>query len=233
MKELRIVIVEPIYQVNLGYIARICKNFGVRRLNLVNPRCKYKGNEAIKYSKHARGLLENAVVFKSIAQATKGTFVVGTTALWRKTGKAFYNVYTPDKLLQLTKKNKISRLSVLIGRDNTGLTKEELAGCDATVFIPTDGEYSALNISHALAIILYSFSDYLVKTGKDMESNAADYKDIERISKLFKMIISKRKDIRDKRAVTMAFDHLIKRSAPTKKELAALSVALSPKHLSA
>ena len=230
MKELRIVVVEPIYQVNLGYIARACKNFGVKRLNLVNPKCKYKGKEAVKYSKHARDLLESAAVFKSIAQATKGTFVVGTTALWRKTGKAFYNVYTPGKLLGLVKRNRISRVSVLIGRDNIGLTKDELAGCDATIYIPTSGEYSALNISHALVIILYSFSSYLIKSDKDMESNAADHRDIEGLSRLFKMVVSKRKDIRDKKAVTMAFNHVIKRSAPTGKELAALSAALSPRH---
>ncbi len=228
MNKLKVVIVEPVYQINLGYIARALKNFGINELNLVRPKCNYKGKDAIKYSKHARDLLQGARIFKSIDEATKGSFVVGTTALWEKTGKSFHNVYMPEDLLKLIKKNGITNVSVLIGRDDTGLTKEELAGCDANIFIPTNQEYSALNISHALAIILYAFSEYLTDKNR-LERFAADSKDLNRINKLFKLLLSKRNDIRDKRAVALAFSHIISRSLPTKKELGALSVALSPR----
>ncbi|HUC39047.1 MAG TPA: RNA methyltransferase [Candidatus Acidoferrum sp.] len=227
MDDLNIVIVEPIYQINLGYMARVLKNFGIERMNLVNPRCRYRGKEAIKYSKHARGLLEGAKVFGSIEEATKGSFVVGTTAIWRKTGVAFYNVYTLERLLGMVKKNKRRRVSVLIGRDNIGLTKEELAKCDATIFIPTSDEYPALNISHALAIILYAFTNAFQK--RQMESYSASAKEEQRVKALFSRMISKRMDIRDKRAVAMAFDHIIGRANPTKKEIGALSIALSPR----
>ena len=227
MDWLNLVIVEPMYQQNLGYIARVSKNFAIKRLNLVRPRCNYRGKEAIKYSKHARELLENAKISDSVKEATKGTFVVGTTALWRKTGKAFYNVYTPEKLLDSIKRRKIRRVSLLIGRDDTGLTKDELASCDASVFIPAASEYPALNISHALAILLYAFSE---AKGTEIDGLGAKSSEIGRLSRLFKMMVSERKDIRDRHAVSMAFDHIIKRSAPTKKELGALSVALSPRH---
>lgn len=226
MNELRVVVVEPVYQINMGYIARASKNFNIKRLSIVNPRCNYKGKEAIKYSKHARELLEGATVFKSIGDATKGTFIVGTTAIWRKTGRAFYNVYTPEGLLKLVKKNGIRKVSILIGRDNTGLTKDELAGCDANVFIPASDEYPALNISHALAIMLYVFSDTMHWKG---QPSAPGYKEIERINKLFKDLVWKKKGIRDKKAVAMSFRHIVMRAAPTRKEIGALSVALSPK----
>ncbi len=225
MNELRVVVVGPMYQQNLGYIARVSKNFGVERLFIVSPRCDYKGKEAIKYSKHAKELLQNAKVLRSIKEATKGTFVVGTTALWRKTGKAFYNVHTPASLAKLIRKNGISRVSLLLGRDDTGLTKEELTGCDASVFIPTNEDYQALNISHALAILLYVFSGNRWKGGPD----AADSRDMEKIVRLIKAFLLKRRDIRDKRAVSMALKHVISRASPTKKELNAISVALSPR----
>ncbi len=226
MKEIRIVLVEPMYQINLGYIARVAKNFGITSLSLVNPKCSYRGKQAIKYSKHARELLQRAKLFRSIGAATRGTFVMGTTAIWRKTGSSFYNVYDPRKALGLIKRNRISRVSILIGRDNIGLTKEELEGCDATVFIPTSDEYPAMNISHALAVLLYAFSSG--EKWKD-QPGAPSRKEVGRVSRLFEMMVSRRKDIRDKKAVTMAFNHIIKRSAPTKKELGALSVALSPR----
>ncbi len=224
----RVVVVEPIYQINLGYMARVSKNFGVKRLNLVNPRCKYNGKEAVKYSKHARELLENARVFKTLDSAVGGTFVLGTTAIWRKTGGAFFNVYSLGGFMKLAKKNKIKNISVLIGRDNIGLTKEELAKCDATVFIPTSDEYPALNISHALGILLYAFSSM---NGHDQVANSsASREEVERVKFLFTKLIAKRKDIRDKKAVAMSFGHILKRSGPTKKEVSALSVALSPKY---
>ncbi len=224
----RVVIVEPIYQINLGYIARISKNFGIKRLNLVNPKCKYKGKEAIKYSKHARELLENAKLFGSIDSAVKGTFVLGTTAIWRKTGEAFFNVYPLERFMKLVKKNRIRDISILIGRDNIGLTKAELAKCDATIFIPASDDYPALNISHALGILLYAFSSMNVKDQVGNVSATPD--EIERVKLLFTRLIAKRKDIRDKKAVAMSFEHILKRSSPTKKEASALSVALSPKY---
>lgn len=225
--ELRVVLVEPMYQVNLGYIARVAKNFGIRQLNLVNPRCKYVGKEAVKYSKHASELLEGARVFKSLKAAVKGTFVLGTTALWRKTGEAFHNVYTLEGFIRLARRNKIRSVSVLIGRDDTGLTKEELSMCDATVFIPTNDGYPSLNISHALGIILYALS---ARENEIPLKAAASPEEIARLRGLFNRMISKRRNIRDRKAVQMSFDHILMRSNPTKKEVSALSIAFSPRH---
>ncbi len=230
--ELRVVLVEPIYQINLGYTARVAKNFGVDKLYLVNPMCKYNGKEAIKYAKHARDLLSNAKICRSMKDATHGTLLLGTTALWRKTGKSFFNVYTLDRALHLLEKRGATKVSIIIGRDNTGLSKEELSMCDATVFIPTNEDYPVLNISHALAILLYSFTQSSLSRKYPFESSLyADNREINSICNLFSKTIGKRNDIRDKNAVLMSFNHILKRSFPTKKELSALSIALSPRYI--
>ena len=52
----KIIIVQPRYQINLGYIARVSKNFGIKQLFFVKPRTKI-GHRAIMFSKHARDLL--------------------------------------------------------------------------------------------------------------------------------------------------------------------------------
>ena len=70
--EVKVILVEPKYQINLGYIARTAMNFGVRRLFLVNPRTDPKGKTALMYAKHARSLLENARTYKSLDDATEG-----------------------------------------------------------------------------------------------------------------------------------------------------------------
>lgn len=231
MEEIRVIVVEPKYQINLGYIARTLMNFGIRKINLVKPRCNYKGKQAIKYSKHAHELLEKAKIYPSFQSSIADAgLVVGTTGIWHKSGKSFFNVYTFDKLLDLIKNNKIKskKISLIIGRDDTGLTKEELAMCDATVFIPADKDYPILNISHALAILLYGLTkERGTSQHYDMQRMYADTNDTKRIFRLFEILVKSKQDIRDKPAVIAAFNHIIRRSAPTKKELSALAIALA------
>ncbi len=223
---LRVIIVEPLYQINLGYIARIAKNFGVRELIIIKPRCQVKGKEALKYSKHAADLLSNAKVTESLSDAIAGTFVIGTTALPEKTGSAFHNIFTVDETIKMLEKNKAKAASLLIGRDDTGLSKDEIKKCDAVISIETPGEYSSLNISHALAILLYEFTNKLGVNKKYLK-RSAENEDVEQVIRLFRKLISGRKDIRKKKDVEMAFSHVVKRACPTKKELAAISIAIS------
>ena len=225
MENIDVILVEPLYQINLGYIARALANFGFKRLNLVNPRCKYDGKEAIKYSKHAVALLKKAGVYKSIDDATKHCdIVVGTTGIWLKSSESFFNVYA---LNDAKKFLRGKRIGLLIGRDDTGLTKEELRKCDLTIFVPTSKEYPVLNISHALAIILYELTK--LEHSDDVKARGfyADKRSVDGIKKLFWSFIKDRSDIRDKKSVMLAFEHMLKRSGPTKKELRAISIALS------
>lgn len=159
MVSIEIAVMEPKYQVNLGYIARISKNFGVSKLLLVNPRCNYKGKEAIKYSKHAHELLQKAKICKSIKQLDRG-FIIGTTGIWHKTDQSFYNIYDLGIIRKMAEKASSSGkiITLLLGRDDTGLSKEELKVCDATISLEANGEYPILNISHALAIILHGLT---------------------------------------------------------------------------
>ncbi len=224
-----VVLMEPKYQVNLGYIARVMKNFGLEKLYLINPRCNYKGKEAIKYSKHARALLEHAKICKSMAEATKGAFVLGTTGLWSKTDRSFHNAYTLQNAGRILKNASINkRVVLLIGRDDTGLSKDELRACDATIFIGANRDYPVLNISHALAIMLYELtrSQYGKEYGF-MDSLYADAKHQKMALTLFGKMIKSNKSIRDKESVAMAFKHVLSRSMPTKKEINAIAIALA------
>jgi rRNA methylase len=53
---------------------------------------------------------------------------------------------------------KHRKVLLILGRDTTGLTNEEIMKCDDLIKIPTSEEYPALNISHSLAILLYIWS---------------------------------------------------------------------------
>jgi tRNA/rRNA methyltransferase len=86
----RIVLVSPEYEQNLGAVARAMKNFGFSELFMVAPKCDPQGFDAIKFSKHAREVLESARICKTLAEATRGCKLsVGTTGVvfrhWHQT----------------------------------------------------------------------------------------------------------------------------------------------------
>jgi tRNA/rRNA methyltransferase len=221
---IRVVVVEPEYQINLGYIARIMKNFGVSDLRLVNPKCDVVGKDSVKYSKHAVGLLRNAKICPNMKGGTLGCdMVVGTTAIWHKTESSFFNVYQPDKIKRMIKGRKVC---IVLGREGTGLSKDELTGCDAVVSIPTNRDYETLNISHALAVLLYELAPKGATVPKWIYSNE---KDMRRLVGLFALGMKKRTDVRDKKKVTATLSHILHRAQPTRKELSALAIAFSPK----
>jgi len=156
--DVRIVLVEPLYQGNVGSVARIMKNFGFSDLVLVNP-CKLEG-EARAMSSHAREVLEDARITRSLNDAVAdANLVIGTTGI--PTSKYDEHTrmpaYTPKEL-----KEKFSGMggtvAILFGREDHGFTNEELKTCDMILSIPTSGAYPVMNLSHAVGVVLYELS---------------------------------------------------------------------------
>jgi TrmH family RNA methyltransferase len=228
--DITVVVVEPHYQINLGYIARIAKNFSAGSLVLVNPKCRYNGKNARKYAKHGVDLLDSARVCGSNREAVGSSFSLGTTGLWRKGKSSLYNIYSLEEMSAMLKANRIESFSIVLGRESTGLTKEELRECSSIIYIPIEGGYKILNISHALAILMYELEKSSTVQRKPVHIYANDA-ELSNTIMLFDAMISRRSDIRSKRTVSMAMEHILMRAHPTKKELSALSVALAKKRM--
>ncbi len=227
--QLRLVLVSPKYQVNLGHIARVAKNFGIGKLHIVKPRASITGSQAIKYSKHAHELLENAVMHKTFDDAVKGcALVVGTTGIWRKAKSGFNNIYPSGEAAEYAKRlcGKRGTVALVLGRDDTGLSPEELAACDIVAYVKTNDAYPVLNISHAAAILLYAFTfgDFSQQY-PEMARPAASEAELRELVKQFRKLITG-KGVRDKKSVERVFRRVIKVSQPTKQEIHALITAL-------
>ena len=157
--DVRVVLVEPLYQGNVGSVTRVMKNFGFSDLVLVNP-CKLEG-EARAMSSHARDILESAHITSSLTEAIEGAnIVIGTTGI---TGSKIYEhirmpYYVPREL-----KAKLAGMSgtvaILFGREDQGFNNDELKACDMILTIPTSDIYPIMNLSHAVGIVLYEMSD--------------------------------------------------------------------------
>ena len=230
---LRLVLVSPKYQLNVGYAARVAANFGVDDIAFVNPRASISGKKAIMYAKHAEGLLAGAKVFETLSEAVRRyDIVIGTTGIVEKTESGFSRAVL---LSGLGSDKRIGRalakagsIAVVMGRDDTGLTKEEIEMCDYAAYIGTNPDYPVMNITHALAIVLYqlTMSSYNTRYSY-LKSNRPRMDGSEKmLFELFGKIVDGKESIRNKRAVKKVFRGLIRAYMPNEKEMHALITAL-------
>lgn len=158
MPDIEIVLCEPIYEGNIGFAARVMKNFGFSNLTLINP--PEIGDEAIARSSHARDILKSARHVKSLEEVIdKSNVLVATTGELSKTVTTSMRMpyYTPSELRGIIE-NINGRVSIIFGRENWGLSNEEISKCDIICTIPTSYIYPIVNISHAVGIIVYELA---------------------------------------------------------------------------
>lgn len=149
-----IIFVEPETSGNIGAIARTMRNFNSSRLILVNPQCEIDKEARIR-SVHATDVLEDAKVVSSFDEALDMVdFSVGTTAIESGDHNLIRLSLRPWELSKEIE-NVNGRVGLVLGRESSGLSRDELKKCDLTVTIPTNPEYSTLNVSHAASIVLY------------------------------------------------------------------------------
>lgn len=158
-----IVLVEPQGPLNVGSVCRSMMNFGFSRLRLVNPCSGYRGIQARKMALGAGHLLKSARCFDTLEQALADCHMaLGTT---RRFGKYRNTFYTPHKAgQQIAAQDDDLTCALVMGREDNGLTTEELSLCHAFVTIPTDDGYPSMNLSHALAVLLYETAGALNST---------------------------------------------------------------------
>lgn len=174
-----LVLIEPEIPENTGFIARLCENFDFD-LRIVNP--GFNLEEASKTASSAQRKLKTAEIYESITEAVKDLdYVVGTK---------------PGKGVSLQDFQPRENTSVMIGRESSGLSNEELKHCDAVIHIQT-GEYSSLNQSHAAGIFMHSVFSGSEKKGMKL----------------------KQKKVLDKFLQEPKLRELVMRSNPTEKEL--------------
>jgi tRNA/rRNA methyltransferase len=162
LAQINIVLVEPQHSGNIGAVARAMKNMALSQLVLVNPP-DHLNLEARMMAMHGRDLLQNARVHADLTGAVADAgFVVGTT---RRLGKARRAHFTPRAiaplLLDLAHSNPVA---LVFGREDSGLTNEELQRCHELVTIPAHPEDGSLNLAQAVLLVCYEL--YMATTGE-------------------------------------------------------------------
>jgi tRNA/rRNA methyltransferase len=149
-----IVLVEPQSPGNIGMACRAMKNMGITRLRLVKG-CDRFHPESLKFAVAARDLLESAEVFPDLASALADcTLTVGTT---RRHGKYRQEILSPPEVAIRFREHATAdcTAALVFGREDNGLTTEELSMCRWHATIPTAKEYGSLNLSQSVLLFCY------------------------------------------------------------------------------
>jgi tRNA/rRNA methyltransferase len=148
-----VVLMEPEKEENIGRVARVMKNFGYANLVLINPQCNHLGNKAKALASHAEDILQKAKI-RGKDSFDEFDYIIGTTAiLGNDSNIARLPLLPKDAAILIAKKN--AKIALLFGRESSGLTNEELQRCDMLITIPTAKNYSTMNLSQAVGIVLY------------------------------------------------------------------------------
>ena len=152
---------------NIGRVARVMKNFGYLDLALIGSKCNHLGNKAMALASHADDILKGARVldFKSVQEFD---YLIGTTAILGTDSNVTRLPLLPkDAAFLIAGKN--AKIALMFGRESSGLTNEELMQCDMLVTIPTAKNYSTMNLSQAVGIVLYEV--FTAKGGEHIASH--------------------------------------------------------------
>lgn len=175
------ILVEPSVPGNIGAAARAIKTMGFRHLRLVKP-CDHLDVEAIKMAYGAGDILKNAKVFNSFSEAIMNIdFIIGTSAKKRTAHEDYHNCSDLPEII-MNKGNKINSTGFVFGREESGLTNDELKKCDFITHIPMISNYPSVNLAQSVMIYAYVISPLILnkKETKEDIRNEEGYKELKR-----------------------------------------------------
>lgn len=152
-RNIRIVLVETSHPGNIGAVARAMKNMCIEQLALVNPRY-FPNAEAIARASGADDVLQQARVYETLDEAIADChLVVGASARLRTVQWPQMN---PRECAErVTEMAASVPVACVFGRENSGLSNTELERCQYLVHIPSNSDYSSLNLAMAVQVICY------------------------------------------------------------------------------
>lgn len=220
-----IILVEPSKPQNLGNIARVMMNFGFSNLIIIEPQLNLADPEVEIVARRANTIINRSRLISSLREVRESfDLLIGTTSRIGSDYNLKRVAISPEQLLE--EELKCNRLGVIFGREQHGLTNEEIAICDLIVSIPTHGSYPAMNISHAVTIILYFLSQKFHNIRDPHEKprhRAASYEERQQLLNYFKKLIETAEYHLEKQHVALqAFSNVISRGYVTGRELTTL-----------
>tara|TARA_B100000242_G_scaffold54076_1_gene32483 strand:- start:81 stop:830 length:750 start_codon:yes stop_codon:yes gene_type:complete len=175
---LKVILVEPNGSLNVGSVARLCSNFEVEELRIISPKCDIFSLEAKKMALKGQKYLNNCKIFDTLENAIFDCDLVIASCGRIEVSKDSYFESSEEIFSWISSFKKINNLAIIFGREDRGLTNNELLLANKTIVIPTSQNNPSLNLSHAVSIVLY-------------ELNKSSKRNINKEMKVFNLASSK------------------------------------------
>ena len=180
-KQVKIILIETTNSGNIGSALRAMKTMNFSRLCLVRPK-DFPSDEVETMAANAKDLIKQIEVVDNLDEALEGmNFIVGTSSRMRK-------VPWPNETLENASPRIISEVEnktnvgILFGREDRGLTNDELQRCNLHLYIPANKDYPVLNLSMAVQVVCYQLyidgllhQDYVQSEYWDVPSAEANH----------------------------------------------------------
>jgi len=241
-KNVSFILVEPRTPGNIGAAARAVKTMGFERLVLVNP-CDFDVPQTRRLAHASEDILEKIQVFSTLPEALQDVyFAVAATNRLREYRTPIFNPeMLGEKLIPVSQAHHVA---LVFGREQTGLTNEEIRACHALTAIPAAVSHPSLNLSQAVMLYAYtlfksSFAeekhyqwDYATYEEKQTvyehlrrSLECADFQPIDnwdkfmmRFRRMFDRAIPETRDTRLMHKILQAFDEFIEHGEGKNKE---------------
>ncbi|MGH8434833.1 MAG: tRNA (cytosine(32)/uridine(32)-2'-O)-methyltransferase TrmJ [Pseudomonas sp.] len=154
LQNIRVILVNTSHPGNIGGAARAMKNMGLSRLVLVDPE-DFPSAEAVARASGANDILDGAQVVGTLEEALVGcSLVLGTSARDRRIP---WPLLDPRECgaAACEHAGQGAEVALVFGREYAGLTNDELQRCHFHVHIPSDPEFSSLNLAAAVQVLSY------------------------------------------------------------------------------
>ena len=160
------ILVRPQMGENIGSVARAIKNFNIKNLRIVNPRCSWPSQRAIATSVGAKNILTSAKIYNSLEKSIGDLDIIfASTSRIRKVNKKIISVVNLNKKIK-----KGRKIGILFGPEASGLSNDEISSADYLVKIPTNKKFSSLNLSHSVIIFCFEIFKHLSKNGTEYKT---------------------------------------------------------------
>jgi len=219
---LKVVVVEIEGEINLGFIIRLCKNFLVDELALVRPRVDPWSSEVLRFAAQGADFAKSGKIklYDSLDDALKDVGLSAcTSAIVGFEGDILRRAIELEDFVRIAQ--AYERIAVVFGRESVGLTRNEIAKCDLLVHIAANPEYPTLNLSHAVAIVLYALYKALSKPTQISEKiSIADENALRIAEKYIDDLVSLvASDEHQRQSMTLAMHRFLRRAALSKAEV--------------
>jgi len=153
------ILVRPQMGENIGSVARAIKNFNIRYLRIVNPRCNWPNQKALATSVGAKDILKSAKIYDTVEKSIGDLDIIfASSSRIRKINKRIISV---SNLKEKIKKGK--KIGVLFGPEASGLSNDEISCANYLVKIPSNKKFSSLNLSHSAIIFCFEIYQHFSK----------------------------------------------------------------------